>query len=76
MRGNLPQPNRTPLDIGVAYSHNYHALNQASVSIAELTLKRDLQLQLANVERDRRKLEHQLLETIGTQRHSEDRVIK
>ena len=75
MRPNLPQPNRTPLE-GLAYSSNHHTLNQASISIAELTLKRDLQMQLANVERDRRKLEHQLVETIGTQRHSEDRVIK
>jgi len=76
MRANLPQPKRTPLDVELAYSHNYHALNQTSASIAELTLKRDLQLQLANVERDRRKLEQQLVETIGTQRHSNDRVIK
>ena len=74
MRANLPQPNRTPLDVGLAYSH--YASNQTSASIAELTLKRDLQLQLANVERDRRKLEQQLVETIGTQRHSNDRVIK
>ncbi|EFX73417.1 hypothetical protein DAPPUDRAFT_325322 [Daphnia pulex] len=40
------------------------------------TLKRDIELQLATVERDRRQLEHQLQDSIGTRRLSEDRVIK
>ena len=30
----------------------------------------------ASVERDRRQLEHQLVETIGGRAHSEDRIIK
>lgn len=40
------------------------------------SLKRDIELQLATVERDRRQLEYQLQDSIGTRRLSEDRVIK
>jgi len=48
----------------------------AAGSAAADSLKRDLQLQLASVERDRRRLELQLQESLGTRRHSEDRVLK
>lgn len=40
------------------------------------SLKRDLEQQLASVERDRRLLEHELRDSLGARRSSEDRVFK
>lgn len=79
----LLQPGR-PLLEGRGYSNNnsaaaveaVHQRALASTAIGEAALKRDLEQQLATVERDRRQLEHQLVETIGGRAHSEDRIIK
>jgi len=54
---------------------SYSSSAMATTTLGD-SLKRDLELQLASVERDRRQLEHQLQESLGTRRHSEDRVLK
>ena len=47
-----------------------------AAAVTAPSLKRDIELQLATLERDRRQLEHQLQDSIGTRRLSEDRVVK
>ncbi|KAK4004178.1 hypothetical protein OUZ56_005922 [Daphnia magna] len=61
---------------GRTYLPNSNVVIPNATSMVGPTLKRDIELQLATVERDRRQLEHQLQDSIGTRRLSEDRVIK
>ena len=56
------------------------ALSSTSHTVAAMasndSMKRDLEHQLAIVERDRRQLELELRDTLGARRTSEDRVTK
>lgn len=72
---HLLQPSR-PLLEGRTYVPNSNVLIQGAIPMVGPTLKRDIEIQLATLERDRRQLEHQLQDSIGTRRLSEDRVIK
>ena len=56
-------------------SPGHHGVPVHAVSSSDL-MKRDLEHQLALVERDRRTLELELRETLGARRTSEDRVTK
>ncbi len=73
---HLLLPTGRPLLEGRTYVPNSNVLIQGAIPMVGPTLKRDIEIQLATLERDRRQLEHQLQDSIGTRRLSEDRVIK